>query len=103
LEWGPKGIRVNSVIPGPIDGTEGMARLAPTEQVREAVTKSVPIRRFGTTDDIAQAAGFLCSDAGSYVSGVVLPVDGGWGVSGVSLAMTSAAKFMDKMTGHSGG
>ena len=99
LEWGPEGIRINSISPGPIDGTEGMTRLAPTEQIRDAVTKSVPMKRMGTPDDIAKAAGFLCSDAGAYVSGVVLPVDGGWGVSGASVVMTAAAGFMDKMTG----
>lgn len=97
LEWGADGIRINSISPGPIDGTEGMARLSPTEDLRKAVERSVPIRRMGTTDDIAKAAGFLCSDAGSYVSGVVLPVDGGWGVSGASVVMTHAAGFMDKM------
>ena len=100
LEWGPEGIRVNSVSPGPIDGTEGMARLAPTEEIREAVTRSVPIKRMGTPEDVANAAGFLCSDAGAYVSGVVLPADGGWGVSGASVVMTSAARMLDKMTGR---
>ncbi|MEM9740936.1 MAG: SDR family oxidoreductase [Pseudomonadota bacterium] len=99
LEWGSEGIRVNSISPGPIDGTEGMARLAPTPQIREAVTKSVPTKRMGTTDDIAKAAGFLSSDAADYISGVVLPVDGGWGVSGASVVMTHAASFMDKLKG----
>jgi len=99
LEWGAEGIRINSISPGPIDGTEGMIRLAPTDQIREAVEKSVPIQRFGSPDDIAKAAGFLCSDAGSYVSGIVLPVDGGWGVSGASVVMTAAAGFMDQMKG----
>ncbi|MEM6565543.1 MAG: SDR family oxidoreductase [Pseudomonadota bacterium] len=98
LEWGADGVRINSISPGPIDGTEGMNRLAPTEQIRSAVQKSVPLQRLGDTDDIAKAAGFLCSDAGSYVSGVVLPVDGGWGVSGASVVMTAAAGFLDKMT-----
>ncbi|MEM6303731.1 MAG: SDR family oxidoreductase [Pseudomonadota bacterium] len=99
LEWGPEGIRVNSISPGPIDGTEGMKRLAPTEEYREAVVKSVPMKRMGTPDDIAKAAGFLCSDAGDYVSGVVLPVDGAWSVSGAGVVMTTAAKVMDKMMG----
>ena len=99
LEWGAEGVRINSISPGPIDGTEGMARLAPTDQIRDAVTRSVPLQRMGTPDDIAKAAGFLCSDAGAYVSGVVLPVDGGWGVSGASVVMTAAAGFMDKMKG----
>ena len=78
LEWGPKGIRVNSVIPGPIDGTEGMARLAPDEAARKSVTSSVPLKRMGTPDDVARACLFLASDAGRYVSGAILPADGGW-------------------------
>lgn len=100
LEWGTAGIRVNSISPGPIDGTEGMTRLAPTDEIRQAVTQSVPVRRMGTPEDIAKAAGFLCSDAGAYVSGVVLPVDGGWSVSGASTVMAHAARFLDKVNGH---
>ena len=98
LEWGADGIRINSISPGPIDGTEGMIRLAPTEQIRQAVIDSVPAGRMGTPEDIANAAALLCSDAGAYISGVVLPVDGGWGLSGAGLVMAGAAKFMDKMT-----
>lgn len=85
LEWGPKGIRVNSVIPGPIDETEGMARLAPDEGARKAVIASVPLRRMGLADDVAQACLFLASDAGRYVSGAILPADGGWLAASVRL------------------
>ncbi|MCH2164146.1 MAG: SDR family oxidoreductase [Marinovum sp.] len=85
IEWGAKGIRVNSVIPGPIDGTEGMARLAPTEQMRKAVINAVPLGRFGTPDDVAQTCLFLASDAGRYVSGAILPADGGWLAAGARL------------------
>ena len=91
LEWGPMGIRVNSISPGPIADTEGMRRLAPTEKILELTKRSVPLQRLGITDDIGNAAMFLSSDAGTYVSGVVLPVDGGWSVAGASaaaLAMT---------------
>ena len=77
IEWGPMGVRVNSVIPGPIDGTEGMARLAPTEKMRAAVEKAVPLQRMGTVDDVADVCLFLSSDAARYVSGVILPADGG--------------------------
>ncbi|MEL7187397.1 MAG: SDR family oxidoreductase [Pseudomonadota bacterium] len=92
LEWGPMGVRVNSISPGPIAGTEGMERLAPTEGIREQVRMSVPVQRFGDPDDIGKAAMYLCSDAGAYVSGVVLPVDGGWSVAGASAAALAMAQ-----------
>jgi len=78
LEWGPCGIRVNSIVPGPIDGTEGMARLAPDDTARKMITDGVPLGRFGTPDDIGNACLFLASDLGSYITGAILPVDGGW-------------------------
>jgi len=91
LEWGPMGIRVNSISPGPIADTEGMRRLAPTEKILELTKRSVPLQRLGQASEIGNAAMFLASDAGAYISGVVLPVDGGWSVAGASaaaLAMT---------------
>lgn len=82
VEWGLRGIRVNAIIPGPIDGTEGMARLAPDEQTRQRFVSTVPLGRFGVPQDIANAALFLVSDAASYVTGVILPVDGGQNMLG---------------------
>ena len=81
LEWGPRGVRVNSVAPGPIEGTEGMARLAPGEHARARVLAGVPLGRLGIPTDIGNACLFLGSDLGSYVNGVVLAVDGGWAQS----------------------
>lgn len=78
MEWGREGIRVNSVVPGPIDGTEGMARLAPTDAARDRVVASVPLGRMGLPDDIANACLFLASPLSSYISGAILPVDGAW-------------------------
>jgi len=83
MEWGGDGIRVNSIVPGPIDGTEGMARLAPTEELRQRVNSAVPLGRMGQKQDIARCAAFLASDLASYISGIVLPVDGGWSTAGV--------------------
>ncbi len=100
IEWGADGIRVNSIVPGPIAGTEGMARLAPTPDILKAVEKSVPLGRLGETSDIANAAVMLSSDAGAYISGAVLPVDGGWSQEGATSVMSKAAAFMDKMTGQ---
>ena len=95
LEWAEDRIRINSISPGPIDGTEGMKRLAPTDEIRDAVTKSVPLGRMGEVEDIANAAGLLASEAGSYINGVVLPVDGGWYLGGASALMGKMSRFMD--------
>lgn len=76
VEWGRYGIRVNAIAPGPIEDTEGMARLVPAE-VKEKLRRKIPLGRFGRIKDIEQAAVFLCSDAASFINGVVLVVDGG--------------------------
>lgn len=94
LEWGGDGIRINSIIPGPIEGTEGMARLAPTEAMREAVEKSVPLQRLGRAQDIANACLFLASDAASFISGAVIPVDGGWAQGGAAQIGASLAQLL---------
>ncbi|RMF32893.1 MAG: SDR family oxidoreductase [Alphaproteobacteria bacterium] len=88
LEWGPVGIRVNAVVPGPIAGTEGMARLAPTPEMQARVDRSVPLRRQGSPAEIGDACLFLASDAAAYISGVILPVDGGWLAGGVPLDLS---------------
>lgn len=100
MEWGGAGVRVNSISPGPIEGTEGMQRLAPTDAMRDAVTTSVPLQRMGQTADIANAALFLSSPQASYISGVVLPVDGGWALGGASNVFASLA---DMASGGSAG
>jgi 2,4-dienoyl-CoA reductase [(3E)-enoyl-CoA-producing], peroxisomal len=76
VEWGPHGIRVNGIAPGPIAGTEGMRRLS-SDASRASAERHCPMGRLGTTDDIAHASLYLCSDAASYVNGVTLVVDGG--------------------------
>jgi NAD(P)-dependent dehydrogenase (short-subunit alcohol dehydrogenase family) len=85
IEWGPEGLRVNGVVPGPIDGTEGMARLAPTEAMRAAITASVPMRRFGSPQDVADACLWLGSAAASYVSGTIIFADSGWAQRGAPI------------------
>jgi NAD(P)-dependent dehydrogenase (short-subunit alcohol dehydrogenase family) len=77
LEWGPDGVRVNSIAPGAVDDTEGMRRLAPTDQIRSAITGRIPLRRFGSKDEIADLALFLCSDAAKFITGAVMVCDGG--------------------------
>lgn len=82
IEWGPQGVRVNSIVPGPIDDTEGMKRLAANQQVRDTLTRSIPLRRFGTKDDIAELALFLASESASYISGAAIVCDGGQSLLG---------------------
>lgn len=90
LEWGPLGVRVNSICPGPIEGTEGMKRLAPGDEAKKKVLELVPLRRYGTKEDISSLALFLCTPAGAYVNGAVLVCDGGMALSGVGTRMLDA-------------
>jgi len=76
VEWGPYGIRVNAIAPGPIEDTEGMKRLVP-EPIKEKLRMKVPLGRFGLIRDIENAALFLCSDAASFINGAIIAVDGG--------------------------
>ena len=73
-EMGPKGIRANAIAPGFIDTAMTQAL---SEDVRNEWIKKIPLRRGGTTDDIANCATFLASDMSSYISGQVIQVDGG--------------------------
>src|SRR5687767_3520439 len=84
-EWGRHGIRVNGIAPGPIEDTEGMKRLLMPE-LKDKITKKIPLGRFGRIADIENAALFLASDAASYINGVTLVVDGGHWLLGTSLA-----------------
>ena len=72
-ELGPKGIRVNAVAPGIIE--TDMMKAVPKEVI-EPLTKQIPLRRLGQPEDIANAFVFLASDEASYITGVVLSVDG---------------------------
>jgi NAD(P)-dependent dehydrogenase (short-subunit alcohol dehydrogenase family) len=78
---------VNSVVPGPVSGTEGMDRLAPVGPVRDTLTEQIPLRRLATKDDIANLVLFLCTDAASYVTGAVMVCDGGMSVAGVTMGL----------------
>lgn len=84
LEWGKYGIRANSIVPGPIAGTEGMKRLG-GDDYESSRYRSIPLGRFGDVDDIGQAAVFLASPLASYVTGTVLVVDGGSNLAGSTL------------------
>ena len=73
-EVASRGIRVNAIAPGYI-ATDMTAKLS--EQARQAILEAIPLPRLGQPEDVAQAVRFLCSDQSSYITGVVLRVDGG--------------------------
>lgn len=77
MEWGPETIRVNGISPGPIEGTEGVARLAATPEMKAAWMDRQPLRRMGNLADIAQLAAYIASPPASFMTGAVVPCDGG--------------------------
>jgi 2,4-dienoyl-CoA reductase [(3E)-enoyl-CoA-producing], peroxisomal len=76
VEWGPQGIRVNAIAPGPIAETEGARRLFAGEAA-EKLRAAIPSRRLGAIDDIVALALFVMSDAGANLNGAIFVSDGG--------------------------
>jgi len=75
-ELAARHITVNAIAPGPFD-TEMMKEAAQNDTARQAVADGIPLKRWGAAEDAAGAVLFLCSRAGAYVSGAVVPLDGG--------------------------
>jgi NAD(P)-dependent dehydrogenase (short-subunit alcohol dehydrogenase family) len=89
LEWARAGIRVNAVAPGPVEGTEGMARLAPGDAAA-SMKKHVPLGRYASIDEVCEAVLFLVSPAGAYMTGATVLLDGGTSLLG-------AGRFLEMM------
>ena len=83
VEWGGKGIRVNAVSPGLVEGTEGAKRLAESIGIVDEYLAQVPLGRMVSDADIAAAVVFLCSAAASHVTGIEITVDGGASIGGL--------------------
>jgi NAD(P)-dependent dehydrogenase (short-subunit alcohol dehydrogenase family) len=75
VEWAARGIRVNAVAPGTIQ-TEAVARLP--EDYKAPMKEAHPIGRLGEPSEVANAILFLASDEASFITGAILPVDGGY-------------------------
>lgn len=75
-EFGVRGVRVNSIAPGPTEDSPMAAGVLANETIRRRITQAVPLRRLGTTNDIAEAAVWLASDH-CFITGEVLQVNGG--------------------------
>ena len=84
VEWGAADITVNGISPGPINGTEGAERIAPTPKAKAVLADKIASKRFGETKDIADAAIYLASDMGRYINGTIMTVDGGTELGDVS-------------------
>jgi NAD(P)-dependent dehydrogenase (short-subunit alcohol dehydrogenase family) len=93
LEWGPYGIRANSIIPGFIEDTEGMRRISSGAD-SENFVQNIPLRRMGMTEEIGHAAAFLSSPLAAYVTGTSLWVDGGQALSGSGFFNANSAAFL---------
>jgi len=83
VELGNVGVRVNVIAPGPVE-TE-MAKLVHSVAIRSDYYDAIPLGRYGSTEEMANAVGFLCSDDASFINGQVLAVDGGFESTGVGL------------------
>lgn len=79
-ELGPQGVRVNGLLPGRV-ATDRIreidAAAGDPEELREQYERAIPLRRYGEPEEIGRAAAFLLSPAASYITGAMIPVDGG--------------------------
>lgn len=77
-EWAAKGLRVNCVAPGYIDAPMAHEMFADARVDRARIEQRLPMRRLGRPDEIAAAVAYLASNDAAYITGITLPVDGGW-------------------------
>ena len=77
-EFASRNITTNIVAPGPIK-TDMISALS--DKQRESILGSVPLRRFGEVNEVASAVSFLASEDAGYITGAIIPVDGGLGIS----------------------
>jgi meso-butanediol dehydrogenase / (S,S)-butanediol dehydrogenase / diacetyl reductase len=82
-ELGNHGIRVNAVSPGPVD--TAMAKEVHTVDIRADYHDAIPLKRYGTEEELAEAIFFLSSDKAAYINGHTLNVDGGFAATGIGL------------------
>jgi NAD(P)-dependent dehydrogenase (short-subunit alcohol dehydrogenase family) len=80
IAWADRGIRVNAIAPGWID-TSMTRALREDESRSRAILERTPLRRWGQAEDVAGATVFLCSPAAAFITGVILPVDGGYSIA----------------------
>jgi NAD(P)-dependent dehydrogenase (short-subunit alcohol dehydrogenase family) len=77
VEWGSRGIRLNGIAPGPIPTEGAFSRLLPSKDFEKLAQCRIPLRRFGTLEELSNLAAFLVSDACTYINGEIIVMDGG--------------------------
>jgi len=77
VEWGSRGIRMNAIAPGPIPTEGAFSRLLPKKELERLAIDRIPLRRFGTPEELANLAAFLVSDGAAYINGEIVTMDGG--------------------------
>ncbi|MFZ5608103.1 MAG: SDR family oxidoreductase [Pseudomonadota bacterium] len=86
VEWGPRGIRANAIAPGPFPTKGAWDRLLPADKAGEAPARegieAIPLKRYGRHEELANLAAFLMADATEYITGAVIPIDGGQYLNG---------------------
>ena len=82
VEWARHKIRVNAIAPGPVHTAGASEKLFPDEKIEEGIRRTIPLRRFASLEEVADAAAYLLSDYASYVTGEAFVIDGGQWLSG---------------------
>ena len=82
VEWARYKIRVNAIAPGPVHTEGASKRLFPDQMIEEGIRRTIPLRRFASLEEVANAAAYLLSDYASYVTGENFVIDGGQWLSG---------------------
>ncbi len=94
VEWADAGIRVNAIAPGPVETRGAGSRLWDSDEARASIAEKLPMGRFGSEREVAEAATFLVSAASSYITGTMLPVDGGLTLGKGHLASVDAVQHL---------
>ena len=81
VELAPHGVTANAVCPGPVDTP--LTKVLHSDEFRSEYVRAIPMKRYGTPEEMAAVVGFLASDGAAYVTGAAIPVDGGFMAAGV--------------------
>ena len=93
VEWGPRGIRLNAIAPGPFPTPGAWERLVPRPDLARAFETKNPLRRVGEHGELANLAAFLLSDFSGYINGEVVTIDGGEWLQGAG-----QFNFLDRLS-----